>query len=178
MKDVMIDIETLGTEPGSLILSVGAVRFGPDGVAIERFYRVLDRVDQEDRNFLIDPETVAWWKSQAQPVSRVLEHAIMPGVFTPGDGALVGLAAFVDGAERVWAKPAHFDLVLLHAAYRKYGLATPWQHRQAACFRTALKLYGDPGIAGDEASKHDALADAEYQARQAVALFNARGWPT
>jgi hypothetical protein len=44
VKNVMIDIETLGTRPGSVILSIGACRFGADGIG-EEFYRAIDVLD-------------------------------------------------------------------------------------------------------------------------------------
>ena len=37
----MLDLETLGNKPGSVIASIGAVKFG-DGKIIDKFYRTIN----------------------------------------------------------------------------------------------------------------------------------------
>lgn len=50
MEDMMIDIETLGTRPGSVILSVGAVMFDRHGVGHgETFYMNVERESRQGR---------------------------------------------------------------------------------------------------------------------------------
>lgn len=43
--DIMLDLETLGTKPGSVVLSVGACTFG-HGVARRTYHQHLDLDDQ------------------------------------------------------------------------------------------------------------------------------------
>jgi hypothetical protein len=60
----MIDIETLGLEPGSVILSIGAVAFGMDrkpDMPMKEFYVELD-TKQPQR--VVDLDTVKWWMDQ------------------------------------------------------------------------------------------------------------------
>lgn len=178
MKDVMIDIETLGTTPGSTILSIGAVWFGPEGLGLS-IYGVLDRRDSLDHGFTVDRETVVWWEQQAPEVSDLLRTAYDPSKTVSVEWALGLLGSFVHGAERLWSRGSDFDLVLLAAAYRKLRLRVPWSYRQAMCFRTLRLVSADPGIVMPESDRaHNALDDAKHQARQAVAILNARGWPT
>ena len=61
---VMVDIETLGREPGCVVVSIGAVEFG---------YGIKDELDLDvaptscQRAGLdIDAETLAWWLTQGE----------------------------------------------------------------------------------------------------------------
>ena len=47
MKDIMLDLETLGTGPGCAIVSIGAVAFDEFGVAEIGFYRACHVSDWE-----------------------------------------------------------------------------------------------------------------------------------
>ena len=72
--DTMIDLETLGSTPDSVILSIAAVKFDPfddyqdRGITPDQLptLNILVDIDsQTDRR--IDESTVAWW-SQQDPV--------------------------------------------------------------------------------------------------------------
>ena len=66
----MIDIETLGTEPDSVILSVGAVKFDPftftDPHAKTLWRPSADEQMTADRSVLED--TLKWWSKQPQHI--------------------------------------------------------------------------------------------------------------
>lgn len=73
-KDVMVDLETLGTRPGCKILSIGAVEFGvgpdynEDGLGAE-FYVEVQRAHQGNlHNALGDA------KSQAEHAVRLMKE--------------------------------------------------------------------------------------------------------
>ena len=55
---VMLDIETLGTEPGCAIVSVGAARWSIDGVGDERLYREVSLSSCGAAGLEIDPDTL------------------------------------------------------------------------------------------------------------------------
>ncbi|POO54357.1 hypothetical protein CPJ18_02345 [Agrobacterium rosae] len=62
MLDLMIDIETLGTAPGSVILSVGAVTFNAEtGEFGEGFYAAVEPQSAVDMGLTIDVSTLKWW---------------------------------------------------------------------------------------------------------------------
>lgn len=164
LADVMIDTETLGTAPGSAILSIGAVMFGPAGLG-EEFYAPISLASCTAAGLTIDPGTVAWWMKQseaaraaafrddAEPLAAVLEQ------FT----CWLNL---VD-AERPWAQGANFDPPLLEAAYRACGMTPPWKYWDVRDTRT---LYDLAGVRVDRArgTHHNALDDARAQAEAAV----------
>lgn len=70
MKDIMVDIETLGTKPGCVILSIGAVQFNPFSDELgQEFYNNINADDAERKGFFKDARTVDWWSKQS-PESR------------------------------------------------------------------------------------------------------------
>src|SRR5262245_9291276 len=104
---VMVDIETLGTRPGSVVLSVAAVRFNARGTYAE-FHRAINIFDSLMAGLTIDPATVSWWRQQSEQSRRAL------GFVDPLSGVLRDLTAFLatDRPLRMWAKGPDFDLVL------------------------------------------------------------------
>ena len=66
----MIDIETLGTEPDSVVLSVGAVKFDPftltDPHAKTLWRPEIDAQSNAGRSVLDD--TLQWWAKQPQHI--------------------------------------------------------------------------------------------------------------
>lgn len=164
LADVMIDTETLGTTPGSAILSIGAVMFGPAGLG-EEFYAPISLVSCIEAGLTIDPGTVAWWMKQSD--------AARAAAFRDDAESLQAVLEqftcwlnLVD-AERPWAHGANFDPPLLEAAYRACGMTPPWKFWNARDTRT---LYDLAGVRVDRArgTHHNALDDARVQAEAAV----------
>lgn len=177
MKHVMIDIETLGTSPGSVVVSVGACRFDETGIATERFYRPIDVFDSLMAGLTTDPATVGWWRMQ-EPAAKA---ALVPG--RPLRETLTDLMRYLQAVEEtyVWAKGPDFDLVMLAAAYRALNMKQPWHYRRTRDVRTILALAGAvepvalPG--GEKLLAHHALSDALYQAAQVISAAAALGVP-
>jgi DNA polymerase III epsilon subunit-like protein len=162
--DVMIDIETLGTTPGSAILSIGAVVFGPDGLG-DTFYAPILLQSCTAVDLTIDPNTIAWWMQQsdearaaafrtdADPIADVLEQ------FTCWYGLV--------GAERPWCHGATFDVPLLDAAYKACGMKAPWRFYDVRDTRTLYDLAGVK-VNRSTGTHHNALDDATAQAEAAA----------
>ncbi|WP_323192447.1 3'-5' exonuclease [Halostella sp. PRR32] len=154
---VMVDIETLGLEPGSAILSIGAVTFSENGLGDE-FYREISLESCQEAGLQIDADTLEWWLSQDEAVT---------GVLTGGDSLTDVLGSFYcwfpNGAE-VWANSPSFDCKHLEAALDAAGMTEPWEFRDQRDVRTlrSLPCAAEVEMNGDE---HDALDDAKYQAR-------------
>jgi len=182
--DVMIDLETLGTTPGSVIVAIGAVAFDRNKVGGVAIFDVrIDPADAQRRGLTIDANTVMWWLAQSDDARSALKALGGPPILSLDD-ALVGLGEFVKGCGPdvcVWGNGADFDLTLLGAAYHTVGRATPWSHRKHRCLRT-LKDVLPPeataaAIADTDAAcsawfkPHVALLDARWQARLAVEIY-------
>lgn len=156
---VMLDIETLGLNPGAAVLSIGAVRFGKDGIG-EHFYRNVSLESCDDAGLTIDVGTLDWWLGQDGDIQHVL---------TGGDSlssALLDFSTFYGGADEIWAFSPSFDCEILEAAYEAVGEAPPWSYRDERCCRTLAALPQAVDLEQD-GSEHDALDDAIYQARTA-----------
>lgn len=161
---VMIDIETLGTDPGAAIVSIGAVRFTiADGVVDELFVSV-DIESCQRAGLEIDAGTVAWWLGQSTEARKQL---------TGGrdlEPALREVRAFVDGADEVWANSPSFDCAILAEAFDRVGLSTPWAFWEQRDYRTCRAVLEWPDRDQDGVA-HDALDDARYQAECLVAAL-------
>lgn len=156
----MVDIETLGTEPGAVILSIGAVKFDEDELG-ETFYGEITKQSCEDHGLVIEADTLDWWLSQDDDAQEVLTeggHKL--------EDVLRGFTTFYEGCETIWANAPTFDCRHLKVAYEAIGWDIPWSFRDERCFRTLKALPGAITEPGDwDGTAHDALDDARWQAR-------------
>lgn len=174
-RHAMVDIETLGALPGSVILSIGAVYFDDDGLGAE-FYRTIDVFDSLLHGLTIDPATVSWWRGQT-PQAQAATRA--PAALRTLTTALDEFDTFLDGfspagSPCVWAKGPDFDLVLLQAAYTLLKRRLPWKYRDARDVRTAIDMAQGVAFA-EQTAKHHALEDAKYQAEQLRIVYKHLG---
>jgi len=154
---VMLDLETLGTDPGCAILSIGAVRFDADGPTEDTFHRSVDLASCQDAGLSIDAGTLAWWLDRDDDAKAVL---------TGGDplrSVLEDFAAFYGTASEIWAFSPAFDCAILAEAYDAVGIVEPWSYQDERCARTIASL--DVAVDPDhDGTAHDALDDAIRQA--------------
>lgn len=166
-KHISVDIETLGTKPGSAVIALGAVVFDPTtGELGNQFYASFSATALF--GFTTDQQTIDWWSDQSEEAQEMLSVNNMP--------LARGLREFarwwreVEGPDfdrksyaRFWAKPPSFDEVLLDATYKKLNYKTPWHYRAPRCVRTILDLAGIEERPM-EGIPHYALDDAIHQA--------------
>jgi len=177
---VMVDIETLGTAPGSVVASIGAVAFNPKaGVLLHEFEVSVSVADAQTCGLTIDASTVLWWMEQ--------ETAARTSTFggrSPLKDALSSLSRFIegeralsgDGAVRVWAHSPLFDVVMLDAAFKATNGVPPWNFREPRDTRTLFDLAGvDPRSFAKDEIAHNALADARVQARAVIEAYRIIG---
>lgn len=161
----MFDLETFGTQPGSVIRSIGAVYFDPQGAEAPRhltFYANIDRKSCEDAGLTVDPETEAWWAKQSPEAQKALLQNCRP---------LAEVAReFHDWFNRhigwqIWCQGANFDAVLWEAAVRAVGLSAPWKFYNVRDTRTVYEAFGfDTKSVQRIGTYHNALDDARHQA--------------
>ena len=59
----MCDMETLGTQKGSVVLSISLVPFGYNApIVIPPFFSTIAFADQAGYGLTVDLETIKWWK--------------------------------------------------------------------------------------------------------------------
>lgn len=172
MNNVMADLETWGTAPGSALRSLGAVVFDPSGSTQgATFYRNIDFASQEALGLVKDPRTEAWWAEQNIGAQLALSEQQVPL-----RQALTEFAQWwvAESAEYLWGHGANFDPVLLDVAYQRafpdVENPSPWKFWNIRCSRTVLALARrkpDRSIG----THHNALDDAKAQARAVTAAF-------
>jgi len=162
---VMIDIETLGIEPGAAILSIGACTFDRDGVG-ETVHVSVDLESCQERGLTIDADTLQWWLGQDEPARDALTGGV------PLATALSELRDFLDtnDYDELWANSPKFDMTHLEAAYDALGWTIPWEFFRLRDVRTVQSLPGAVELEHD-GTAHDALDDAVHQARGVAATL-------
>lgn len=153
IRDVMVDLETLGTKPGSVILSIGAVAFNPrkpwdpmfgQPVNEVRFLSLVSLESCLDVGLRIDPGALRFWLEQ--------EHIARKQAFAgdvPIGAALRSLSDWLykiapgengESSAKIWGHGASFDPPILAAAYDKCGLPLPWKFREVRDTRTVFDM--------------------------------------
>lgn len=168
---VSVDIETWGTRPASIPIAIGAVKFDPVAhVYIDKFYQAIDPKSAHVLGLQMDVETILWWMDPKQ--RGALDHWLAQ--------PKVSLSEALDGFEQwygpeslpTWTKGPAFDSVILDTAYKVTGLRKPWEYRHDRDFRSIRGLVPKDWIppVGPALLMHDALADAEWQTYQLLAI--------
>jgi exodeoxyribonuclease VIII len=176
MNDVMIDLETLGTHAGCVVLSIGAVAFSKDDDELgSEFYIEISRESCLAANLVVDDDTVTWWSNQSPEARDILSRTGADGKATPLPHALGSftqwLSQFDLGKVSVWGNGAAFDQPILEAAYLATGVEAPWKFYNARCYRTLKGLYRDVLLPDRVGVYHNALDDAKTQALHAIQLL-------
>jgi exodeoxyribonuclease VIII len=175
----MVDLETLGTVPGSVILSIGARAFDVDrGLLGPGFYRVVNTVSCEAIGLTRDRDTEWWWAKQHPEAKTVLTHAMADDAPTIQE-ALTAFNAWMATVKgrHVWGKGSDFDNALLAVAYRRCELPMPWKFWDSRCHRTLVSLFPDIKEPKRTGTYHNALDDATTQAMHALMIFGGfEGW--
>ena len=177
-KNIMLDLETLGTKVGCPIISIGAVFFDHTGVDEESsFYKVLSVREQLKNGRAIDPDTLKWWMNQEGAARKVFNEDNHP--------VRESLEEFRSWCKErapgifVWGKGAAFDPPIIESLFDEYKVGIPWHFRYVRCFRTFQELCCQGIEVPFEKVAHNAVDDAIYQAEIAVRGFqrlNARGY--
>jgi hypothetical protein len=170
MKNIMLDLETLGTKPGSIVLSIGAVYFDLSGLG-EEFYSVIRIQDSEKYGLTKDKSTVDWWSRQSKEAQDAISKA--SSIEAPGlSEVLRAFSKFVKPRSRIWGNGSDFDNVLLFSLYEAASIVPPWKFYNNRCFRTLKNLtIADEDFTEEKENNHNALFDAKNQAEKAVRIL-------
>lgn len=181
-QHLMIDLETLSTVPGGIILSIGAVLFTADGVSDRTFYTNINVTNSESHGFLTDADTLKWWEAQSDEAkSAVLSAFTMesPTVREALDEFGMFIKQNVEDVKQlqVWSYGANFDISFLEVYFARLDRKVPWHYRNARCHRTLKALVSESVFEGikREGEKHNALHDAIFQAKEASAALRYLG---
>lgn len=163
---VMLDLETLGTRPDCVILTLGAIKFDPYSIQEPSpgLYLRLNVEEQLQLGRTADDSTIAWWGQQDPRVREEAMGDLEGELRVSVAKARYELNKFLVGVEYIWAQGPAFDIVILEDLYRSQGWGFPWHFWQIRDSRTLFGVHGDPREKGRDQA-HNALADCYYQAR-------------
>lgn len=165
MNNVMLDIETLGNNSRSVIISIGAVEFDDRGLGRE-FYMVVDPQSCIDVGMVMDADTVMWWMKQSDAARSAFNQK-----GEPIDDVLQEFKNWFPKDALVWGNGATFDNVIVDNAYRLCKMNKPWKYNADRCYRTLKSLRPDVNALSRLGTHHNALDDAKYQALHAIEIM-------
>ena len=169
-KYIVLDLETLGTEPGCPIISIGACSFDLDAPADWRFfYKKLHLEYQPTDKISVD--TLKWWMEQGRAAQAAawIESEDAETIYA----SLQIFSIWIDNLKKeagkdgisIWGNSSSFDNEVLRAAYKYVGIEAPWNFREDRDFRTLRELYKEkvpePTFIG---LRHHAKDDAIHEA--------------
>ena len=170
MKHIMLDLETLGNNPNSVIVAIGAVAFDSNGITDE-FYCAVDSESCVQSGLTMDASTVEWWMEQSVEARAVFADENKVSI----QQALLNFSEFCGKDDFVWGNGASFDNVILSNAYKKCRLPQPWMFWNDRCYRTIKSIYRNLALQRI-GTYHNALHDAESQARHLIEINKVHGF--
>lgn len=168
-KDIMLDLETLGTSPGCVILSIGASSF----CGTYTFYEKISIESSKLSGLVEEPDTMRWWAKQSVEARNESFSGTSPlmGVLGRFSDFYSSIPTKPNEKKFIWGNGADFDLPILAAAYKAANMERPWEPFNGRCYRTLKNLYYEVKAPVFEGTKHTALADAQHQARHALMIL-------
>ena len=163
MKELMVDIETLGTGYNSAIVSIGAVFFDFEtGEIGPKFLERISIKDSLERGFEVDGDTIEWWLQQDKAAQ---EHLLVNPISVPN--ALTGFVMWwqqhASNNCNVWGNGATFDNVLLTNAFNRCGMERPWAFWSDMDVRTLVHLSGIKRPRTVAGTAHTPIDDCMHQ---------------
>ncbi len=159
MIETMIDIETLGTGPRSIVLSIGAVNFSDQGPLDQGIFLPLDIDQQIAMGCDGTQSTLLWWMEQSEEARRksfCKDRLHLPDAYGH-------LKRYVADVQQFWAKGPQFDMVTLENVFK--GAPPLWKYNTVRDMRTLQSECGLDGWAPPrwEGVAHDPCSDCMFQ---------------
>lgn len=160
---VVVDIETLGTRPGCVILQIGAA----DILQCQPpFSATLQIQPQLEAGLYKDENTLIWWEKQKSDKNKqAWAEEYHPATALKLFGEyLKEIQLCGPPLEGVWGNSSIFDLGILAYTHSAFNLPVPWNYKQEFCLRTLKFLIApDEYIEGiTHTADEDACAEAEW----------------
>jgi hypothetical protein len=167
---LMLDLETMGSESFSSIISIGALEFDIEtGKTGKEFYVNVDLQSCMDLGLIVNGSTIMWWMQQNEQARKdLVDEKALPLL-----KALLEFSNFCNKDYEIWGNSARFDCGILQNAYNKAGLLIPWDLRKERCVRTLVsfnseikKNFLSVGTA------HNAISDCYFQVGYCSAIWS------
>lgn len=169
----MIDLETMGTAPGSVIVAIGAVAFDAEKIH-DTLYQTVSLESAMAWGLTVDPGTIMWWMQQSDAARAEICEPMYRDLFIALDTMCEWMRLPTDGISGVWGNGATFDNVLIRVAMEKTGVRPPWKFWQDKCYRTVKGAHPEIDIV-KEGTAHKAIDDALSQAKHLMVINKSAG---
>tara|TARA_R110000744_G_scaffold170264_4_gene288430 strand:- start:530 stop:1078 length:549 start_codon:yes stop_codon:yes gene_type:complete len=175
-NNVMFDLETLGTNNDSQVISIGACVFNKKGEILDTFYSAIKMCP--DVHVKATPSTLLFWLGQGSEAFRSVMSDHESKKIIPALTSLsLWLVNYSDNMN-TWANGTKFDIGMLERLYLENSLSIPWIYNSDKCMRTVKGFAKKAGISvevGFEGRPHHALDDAIWQAKYVAEACNKLG---
>jgi len=166
MKDLMIDLETLGTQVNAPIVAVGACFFDIKTGEIGKTFDAAIDVSHALRFGKMSGDTLKWWLSQGDEARQKVARGRSDPIKVYN--AFCDFVASGGSGVRPWGNGASFDISMLEFSMgRVIERTPPWDFWNVRDCRTIKHLASALGLKFGGERKgvhHSALDDAVFQA--------------
>ena len=182
MRHIVIDIETLGIEPGCVILEIGAASFvhGQTEDVTDTFSIAIDKKkSMVELGAFTESKTKDWWVTRYPITYGKILNDCRKGNLSPED-ALEKFSAWIfDSAKDqdiwFWGNGPEFDMSILNWYYSRVSTVnSPFNFRRVASMRSLSALLPNTRLNENISNEypHRALHDALYEARELQKFIN------
>lgn len=180
---IVIDIETLGIDPGCEIRSIGACAYYEGFLFPTTFYELTH--NDIAFNGHVDQGVLDWWRSEPSISKLARRHCLQHinrATITKALLDFTGWVAFVHtfhphSKTIFWGNGPDFDQACLSVAMKACGVKVPWTYKDNRDYRTLMDAVGGVELRR-RTVRHHALHDAIHEARKImIALDQLRAIP-
>lgn len=174
---VIIDFETAGLTPSSIVFTVGAVRYNPNQLTVtlkelldNSLYHIVNFKEQVASGRIYDTDTMdVWWPKQTQEAQHEIYRSRDLGEGISVNEMLDALEAYIKPTDRVYARGQEFERDILMDLYKAAGRKFFRRYNTVFDVRTYIESFtgrntgicelGDVGLVG-HISVDDCARDA------------------
>lgn len=170
MQDLMLDFETIGQDPDTAVISLGAVFFNElTGELGPTFYMAFDIDSQLKAGRSVTGSTLKWWMSQSNAAKKVFnEKAEDPKQVLELFSKWV-LAQTTISKVKPWGNGSTFDISIIEDMFRMYNVKCPWLYYNVFDLRTFKRYVANNAkVDKSDGVDHNALDDAIAQAKYVI----------
>jgi hypothetical protein len=182
--DLMVDLETLGTNGSPVIIQFSGVIFDRiTGKTFQEFNEFITPTSGIAAGLSIDGETIAWWLTQEKKVV----HDVFLNAITNGKElakVLMTFSKFINDVKKthnvdsvhLWGNGILSDNLWIQSNFEAVGLANPFQYNEHKDVRTLVQIGKDilnkdyKDIMKFSGDPHNALDDCFHQIKYCVKI--------
>jgi hypothetical protein len=161
MKDVMLDVETLGTKSTAAIIQIGACYFDRETGEIGDKFKC--NIIPDLKLFTADWDTIKWWLLQSDEA-----RLSVTGDAVRVDTAVRDLYDFLDRDDICMWSHATFDAPIVENMFNSMGLKSPVRYSRMRDIRTLMDIAEHRSEKERSGVHHDALDDCLFQVSYCV----------